>query len=162
MEVNARHVYQASVDKVFRSFGTEADVIAKHESLGARNVEFDYCYLKEASLDLKVHREVPAEAPAMLKKFMAEWNEVYQTENWTGTPGERYQGDFEVHLKGVPVKILGRCVLTQDGDHTVNQVSVKIDCGIPLVGKKLEAFVAESCEASMEKEYQFIKGLVEA
>ncbi len=162
MEVKARHVYQASVDAVFRSFGTEADVVAKHEALGARNVKFDYCALKDDALDLKMHRQVPVEAPSMLKKFMKDWNEVYQTESWTGTPGERFEGDFEVHLHGVPVEVKGRCVLTKEGDNCINEVTVKIACGIPLVGKKLAAFVAEGCEESMEKEYQFIKKLVEA
>ena len=48
MEVNARHVYQASVDKVFSLIWHRSGCYCQTRIFGARNVEFDYCYLKEA------------------------------------------------------------------------------------------------------------------
>ncbi|PIE43491.1 MAG: hypothetical protein CSA50_05100 [Gammaproteobacteria bacterium] len=161
MEVTARHVYQASVACVFKTFGTPEDLQAKHESLGARNIEIDQCDLTETKLNLSMHRQVPTEVPGILKRFLSDWNTVDQTESWSGQPGEGYEGNFHIHIHGVPVTLNGKCILTREGDHSINDVSVKIECNIPLVGKKLAAFIAENCARTMEQEYAFIKQLVE-
>ncbi|PID42276.1 MAG: hypothetical protein CSB48_10845 [Proteobacteria bacterium] len=161
MEIKARHVYRAPVDSVFKCFGSRGDIKAKHEALGARNIKIDRCDLTDTTLTLSLQRQVPADAPAMLKKFLSEWNTINQTENWSGQPGERYEGDFHVKIHGVPVTLDGKCVLTSEGDQAVNDVTVKVECNIPLVGKKLAAFIAENCAGTMEQEYAFLKKLIE-
>ena len=44
---------------------------------------------------------------------------------------------------------------TDDG--CVNEVVMEITCNIPLVGRKLESFVADSTEEQLEAEYEFIQ-----
>ena len=162
MEVTALHVYNSDVDSVFKTYGTESDLIAKHESLGARNMNITNCELTDSSLELSFSKEMPVDAPGALKKFLGEWNGFDQSESWTGTPGERYEGNLEFKIHGVPAKLTGTCVLTQEGAETHNNVTVKIECGIPLVGKKLAKFLADNCEDSIAQEYEFIKSLVES
>lgn len=160
MEVKARHFYNADVEAVFACFGTAEKVKTKLEALGARNVDIRRCELSGASLEIDIHREVPAEVPSMMKKFMSDWNEVHQTETWTGNAGENYLGKFTVAIHGLPAKIHGVCDLHTYENGAINEVTVTVECGIPLVGKKVEKFIAESIEESMEKEYQVIKDLV--
>ncbi|MCG8610354.1 MAG: DUF2505 domain-containing protein [Pseudomonadales bacterium] len=161
MEIKVSHHYNADIDKVFKSFGDTETLAEKFAALGARNFKVNQLSLADASLELSMQREVPADAPKMLKKFLAEWNTLEQTESWTGQPGENYVGTFSVDIKGVPVTIQGRCDLKKTDTGCVNEVTVNIDCGIPLVGKKLAAFVAESSEGSMDAEYRYIKSVVE-
>jgi hypothetical protein len=96
----------------------------------------------------------------MLKKFLSDWNAVHQTETWTGKPGEHFSGKFNIELHGVPVTINGRCELSATSTGSVNDVTITVECGIPLVGKKLAELIAHNCQESMEKEYQLIKKAV--
>lgn len=160
MEVTARHFYNANVDAVFACFGNADKIKAKLEALGARDVNVNQCDLSAHVLKLDITREVPSDAPGMMKKFLSDWNIVHQTESWTGKPGESYSGKFSIDLKGVPVTIEGTCELQPYDDGAINNVTIKIECGIPLVGKKLAELVAQNCKESMEKEYQFLKDVV--
>ncbi len=160
MEVKAKHFYDASVDAVFACFGNAEKITAKLEALGARNIDVSRCDLTADSLEIDITREVPTDAPGMMKKFLSDWNSVHQTETWTGKPGEHFSGNFNIELHGVPVTIKGTCELTPTSTGSVNDVTVTVECGIPLVGKKLAEFVAHNCQESMEKEYQLIKKAV--
>lgn len=159
-QVKAKHYYDASVEAVFTCFGTAEKIIAKTEELGARNIDIRKCELTDSTLEIDIQKQVPTDAPSMMKKFLSEWNDTHQTESWTGTPGEHYHGKFSIELHGVPVTISGTCDLKPYDGGAINEVAVNIECGIPLVGKKLEKFIAENIEKSMEQEYQAIKKVV--
>ena len=42
----------------------------------------------------------------------------------------------------------------------INEVVIDIACSIPLIGRKLEGFVAESTDAQLDAEYEFIQEAV--
>lgn len=157
MEIRGKHLYSQSVDELFQAFGSPEMITRKLESLGAKEIKLSRCELTESRLEIDLDRKVPAEVPGMLKKFLGEWNHVSQKESWTGTPGQGYQCQVEVHIDGVPVKISGTMRIAPEAGGSSNEVVFTISCGIPLVGKKLAEFVAHSTEQAMEQEYQFIK-----
>ena len=157
MEVKAKQVYAHGVEAVFKSFGTKAKIEQKFTAMGARNIEFETCKLTKTSLDVVMSREIPIDAPALLKKFIGDWNFTTQEEHWKGSAAKGYECDMEVSIKGVPVTITGRLVLTGDAEKCVNDVTMTFESGIPLVGKKLAEFVGNMAAGDMEKEYNFIK-----
>ena len=158
MEVTATHVYaDKGVETVFKSFGTQAKLEQKFAALGARNVNIEICKLTKTSIDLVASREVPVNAPALLKKFLGDWNLTTQEEHWKGSAAKGYVGDMKIAIKGVPITITGRLVLTGDAKNCVNEVTMKFDCAIPLVGRKLAEFVGNTAAGEMRKEYEFIK-----
>ncbi|MCP5169420.1 MAG: DUF2505 domain-containing protein [Hahellaceae bacterium] len=162
MEIRAQHTYTKDIDSLFKAFGHQPTIQAKLESMRARNIEISQCALTDDSINIVLKRDVPADVPGMLKKFLGEWNTVSQKENWKGTPGQSYEGDFEVAIEGVPVKITGHMSLKPDGNGSTNTVTMKVECGIPLVGKKLAEFVGQNTEKAIAEEYQFLKTYLNA
>ena len=135
MEVKMKHVYKQSVDVVFKAFGSKSVLEKKYAAVGARNLSVESCKLTKTALDLKFVREVPVNAPSMLKKFLGEWNTATQEEHWTGTPGKHYESEMTVNFKGVPVTVKGTMVLTGDAKGCTNVVTLSVESGIPLIGK---------------------------
>lgn len=160
MEVKAKHVYAQGVETVFKSFGTKAKLEQKFAALGARNIEIETCKLTKSSLDVLMRREVPIDAPALLKRFLGDWNLTTQEEHWKGNAAKGYECDMNITIKGVPVTIAGKLVLTGDAKNCVNDVKITFECGIPLVGKKLAEFVGNTAAGEIQKEYEFIKANV--
>ncbi len=156
MEVRDQHSYTQNVDTVFKHFCDSEKVQSKHEALGAKNINLAQFDASEASLNVIIEREVPADVPKAMKKFLGDWNLVKQTEAWTGTPGEGYNCKIEIDIHGVPVTIKGTMELSPEGEGCVNSVFLDIKCGIPLVGKKLADLVGSQSKKSMREEYQQI------
>ncbi len=157
MEVKVRHIYAQSVDAVFTKLGDKASVERKYKDLGARNIKVEKCKLTKTSLELVFSREVPANVPPLLKKFIAEWNLAHQDERWTGIAGKSYQGNVKISIKGVPVAITGKMVLVSKDKGCVNDVTLTIESGIPLIGKKLAEFVGQNSVTELQRQYEVVK-----
>lgn len=157
MEVKVRHIYDQPVDAVFTKLGNKASVERKYKDLGARNIKVEKCKLTKTSLEIVISREVPANVPPLLKKFIAEWNVAHQEERWTGIAGKSYQGDVKISIKGVPVTITGKMVLASKDKGCVNDVTLTIESGIPLIGKKLAEFVGQNSATELQRQYEVVK-----
>jgi hypothetical protein len=157
MEVKVRHVYDQSIDSVFKQFGDKAGVERKFKALGARNIKVEKCKLTKTSLDLVTSREVPVNAPSLLKKFLGEWNLAHQQEQWSGVAGKSYQGHATISIKGVPVTIAAKMVLTSSAKGCTNDVTLTIESSIPVIGGKLAEFVGQTSVDEMHRQYEHIK-----
>ena len=162
MNINGHYQFPYSVETVFQTYGDPRHIEEKQRFLGSRNIDIQQCELSADALELKVVREVPAEAPAMLKKFIAEWNKLTQEEQWEGNPTEGYRARMKVAIEGVPVTIKGEIELRPDGDGCQHTVVLHFDCKIPLVGKKLSEFVAGKTEETMRSEFAFVADYLQA
>ncbi len=155
MKVQVQQRYAHPIDQVFAAFCDRNRLEEKLRFLGSRNVRI--LKLESSPEQLLVHivREVPAEAPAMLKKFIAEWNTTNQQEEWRGSPEKGYTGSFKVALEGIPVTISGQFSLHMEGPETVHVVELEADSRIPLVGKKLAEFTAGKSREALLAEFAF-------
>ena len=112
---------------------------------------------------IEVHREVKADAPAVLQALIGEWNSLIQSETWqTEEVGEEYYNEFEIESEGTPVTITGTMTLSGDSESCVNEVELTIRCGVPLVGRKVEEFVAKDSAKNLAAEYEFIQEYLES
>lgn len=157
MQIHGKHVYAQGIETIFKSFGDKARLEARFKALGARNIQIQTCKLTKTSLDLILSREMPVEAPALLKKFFGEWSLSTQEEHWKGSAAKGYECDLKITLKNVPVNITGKWFLSGDANGCVNDVTMNFECGIPLVGNKLASFVGNSAVVVMKKEYEHIR-----
>mgnify|MGYP000162129960 CR=1 FL=1 len=160
MEVRDTHSYSHSVDTLFNHFCDVEQAKAKHEALGARDINPIQFEATDSSLNIILEREVPADVPKAMKKFLGDWNQIKQVEKWSGTPGEGYHCDISIEIKGVPVTIEGTMDLAPDGSGCTNSIYLDIKCGIPLVGKKLAELVASQSKKSMQEEYEYITSML--
>lgn len=79
-----------------------------------------------------------AGVPSFAKKFVGAETNIVQREIWT-TPE---LGDIHVTIPGKPGEMSGTARLTEREGGTVELVDMTIKVGIPLVGGKLEDFIA--------------------
>ncbi len=155
MEIKAQHHYLKDVETVFRFFSDPAAIKAKYEGVGARNIEVLQTAEQGELFLVKTRREVPAEVPAMLKKFFGAWNKVTATERWRREGGGR-ACEYDIEVSG-PVQIRGRLHLKPEATGCVNEIAVEVTCGIPLVGKKIVELAAESTRQGIQGEYEYIR-----
>ena len=157
MKIKAFHQYAKDVDTVFGLFHDPDFMKVKYEGIGARNVEVLECAGSEGRYTVKVKREVPADVPSLLKKFLNPWNTIVQSETWEGKAGGPYRCKLAVEIAGVPVGMGGEMELRSQDGGCVNDVRLEVKCGIPLIGGKLADFVGGDAEKATQAEYEFIR-----
>ncbi len=148
------------IDTVFNTLCSEEYIKAKMESIGARNVNIKQAGANGSEATLIYARQEKAEAPSALKKFVKEWNDVESTDRWTGAAGGEYTCNYKVDMSG-PVDIGGVHTLVPNGSGTTSTIRTTIKCGIPLVGRKLEEFVAGLAKASLDDDVAFQKKFID-
>lgn len=156
MKIRRDHEYTHGVDTVYALFTEVDEVETKHEALGARDFRIEECEVYEDGADVKFVRELPAEVPGILSKFLQPWNTVTQSEQWRDRDGGGYDADLVINIANVPVTITGTLELEPVESGCINHVRVTVDCGIPFVGKTLAEFVALDCKRLIADEYRYI------
>lgn len=156
MKVRRDHEYAHSTDAVFALFTTAKDIKAKQKALGARNIRIEECDKDDDSVVVTFVRELPAEVPGILSKFLQPWNTVEQSEEWRVCEESVYQADLTIDIANVPVTVRGTLELEPLDDGCVNHIHMTIECGIPFIGKTLAEFVALDCKRLIANEYEHI------
>ena len=156
MKVRRDHEYSHGTDAVFDLFTDAEEIAAKQEALGARDIRVEECDRDDDGAVVRFVRELPADVPGILKKFLQPWNTVEQSEEWRACGGDVYKASLAIDIANVPVTIKGTLELKPTNDGCINHIRMTIDCGIPFVGKTLAEFVGKDCKRIIADEYEYI------
>ena len=156
MKIRRDHEYAHSLEAVYALFTDAGEIEAKQEALGARSISVEECEIYDDGADITFVRELPADVPRVLRKFLQPWNTVTQSEQWRSTDDGGYDADLEIDIANVPVTISGTLELEPLEDGCVNHVRMTVDCGSPFVGKTLAEFVAKDCKRLIAEEYEYL------
>ena len=156
MKIRRDHEYAHSTATVFALFTDKEEINAKQEVLGARNIRVEECERNDDSAVVRFIRELPAEVPGILSKFLQPWNTVEQSEQWRICGSGVYKADLAIDIANVPVIITGTLELEPVDDGCINHVRLGVDSGIPFIGKTLADFVAKDCKRIIADEYEYI------
>ncbi|NVD34860.1 DUF2505 domain-containing protein [Marinobacter lutaoensis] len=161
MEFEVTHAYEAPLEQLLEQFFDETLIREKNARLGARDVVVRELRREPASAKLVVEREVRAsqEVPAILASFHREWNSVRQEEHWFRKNEDEWHCEFRVHLAGVPARMTGMMRLLRHGDGCRNQVSLRVRCDLPLIGRKIAGFLTQDSRLKIDLEHEVIKAL---
>ena len=162
MKIRRDHAYSNSTHAVFALFTAPNEIKAKQEALGARNIRIVECESDSRGTTVRFARELPADVPGILSRFLQPWNSVEQSEVWRICEDDRYECDLEIDVANVPVTVSGTLELQPEGDGCVNQVRLNVECGIPFVGKTLAEFIAADCKRLIALEYDYISDRVDS
>ncbi|MDJ0710746.1 MAG: DUF2505 domain-containing protein [Woeseiaceae bacterium] len=162
MKVRRDHEYAHGTDAVYALFTDEQEIDLKQQALGAREIEIEECEVDDDGADVRFIRELPADVPGILKKFLQPWNTVEQTEQWQRCDDGVYEADLTIDIRNVPVTVKGTLKLEPTGDGCVNHVRLTIESGIPFVGKTLAEFVAVDCKRLIRDEFEYITERLES
>ena len=161
MKIVRDHDYAHSTDAVYALFTDANEIEAKQEALDARNIDIEECRRDANGAVVRFVRELPADVPGILKKFLQPWNTVEQSERWQSCDDNVYKADLTINITGVPVTVRGTLELEPVDDGCVNHIRMQVESGIPLVGKTLADFVAKDCKRIIKSEYEFISDRLE-
>jgi hypothetical protein len=156
MKISRDHEYAHGTDAVYALFVDAKAIKAKQKALGARKIRVEECEQDDDGAVVRFVRELPAEVPGMLSKFLQPWNTVEQSEQWEVCEDDVYTADIDIDIANVPVTIAGTLELEPTDGGCVNHVRMTVDCGIPFVGKTLAEFVAKDCKRLIADEYDYI------
>ena len=156
MKVRRDHEYAHGTDAVFALFTDADEIEAKQEALGARNIRIEECESDDDTAVVRFIRELPADVPGILKKFLQPWNTVQQSEQWRVCDDGVYKAKIAIDISGVPVSVEGTLKLEPVDAGCVNHVRLNVDSGIPFIGKTLAEFVAKDCKRIIADEYEYL------
>ena len=156
MKIKRDHNYAHSTDTVLALFTDVKEIKAKQKALGARNIRVEECEREAGGAVVRFVRELPADVPGILSKFLQPWNTVEQSEQWRSCGDGVYKADLTIDIANVPVTISGTLKLEPVKNGCVNHVRMAIECGIPFVGKTLAEFVAKDCKRIIADEFEYI------
>jgi hypothetical protein len=159
--VRARHEYPHPVRKVWAAFSDPEFYHAKFEGVGHRDVAVISSERDSAGFSIEVSREVPLEVPGFLRGMLGEWNRLLQSEHWAPAGKGVYANALEIEARGLPVTMKGAMRLSGRGEGAVNEIEITIRAAVPLIGGKLERFVARDTEAVLAAEYEFIQAFLD-
>jgi hypothetical protein len=87
--------------------------------------------------------------PGFARKFVGDEINVVQKEDWTSPE----KGNITVTIPGKPGEMTGTALLTQDPDGTTETVNLSVKVNIPMVGGKIEGFVADMLRKALQAEH---------
>lgn len=156
MRISEDHAYAHSTASLYALFTDSKEIEAKQEALGAREIQVLDCDTDDEGAVVSFVRELPAEVPGILSKFLQPWNRIEQSEQWRCCDGEIYECELDIDIANVPVSVEGTLALKPTDNGCVNEVRMTVECGIPFVGKALAEFVAADCARLVASEYEYL------
>jgi hypothetical protein len=156
MKIHRDHEYAHSSDSVYALFTDADEIEEKQATLGARKIRVEECEQDEDGAVVRFIRELPADVPGVLARFLQPWNTVEQWEEWRVCDDGVYRADIAIDIANVPVTVEGTLKLEPMEAGCVNHVRIRVDSGIPFVGKTLAEFVAQDCKRIIAAEYDYI------
>jgi hypothetical protein len=161
MPFTGDQAYDASVDDVFALFTDPEVVRARYEAAGDRDIEILECGPQGRpdgeGFVIRTSRTVDVDLPGFARKVLKPTNTMIQTDTWSARDldGAR-DGDFEIDVKGSPVKVSGemRIEPTADGG-TRHTVEGKLDVKVPLIGGKVASWAEGPSQQRLDAEYAF-------
>lgn len=157
MNINQIHSYPHDLEAVFALFADPEFMAEKYAALGARNFKARTVTRDKAGLLVDTRREVPVsnETPALLRRFVGQWNRTRQKEQWQ-KKDDGWHCQFKVDISGVPARIQGTMHLRPSEQGCDNDLSIQISSAIPLVGDALSRFIGETIETLAHQEHRVI------
>ena len=92
--------------------------------------------------------QAAAGIPGFAKKFVGDEINLVQTELWSDIE----TGTVEVEIPGKPGQMSGTIMLREAGGTTTETVVMQIKVGIPLIGGKIEALIADLLREALRAE----------
>lgn len=155
-----RHQVEYNAD-VATAFETITDPAYQQEQLAASGatdvrIEQNTGGGQAGTLHQTIQQTVTVDVPGFAKKVLPSTNVVTQTEDWAaaGPDGSR-TGTVRVSSKGLPADISGTMTLAPSGAGCTHSIDLHVKVSIPLIGGKLEKFIAESAGRDTEQRCRF-------
>lgn len=133
---------------------TNRDELTKRcEALGERNVQVEVS-ASEGVTKTQIAREVERELPGFAKRLFKPKNTVVEREEWRSVEG-RYEGKGQLKIVGTGATIDSTIRLSPSGAGSVYEIDFEVTAKVPLIRKKLEAFIGDTSLGSLREQHEY-------
>lgn len=105
---------------------------------------------------VRMTREVRRELPSGLAKMFNPVQVMQMTETWY-RDGDGWSGHYTVTVEGQPVRLSADFSLHDDDAGSLYVIDHRCRAGIPVVGRRIEAFVLKQAVAGTRDELEFTR-----
>jgi hypothetical protein len=150
-------VYPATPLEVFRMATRLDHLEEKAAYLGHRGHRMLELRERDGVFRSVTQRQIDVNLPAWAMRIIGARNTITHRQLW-GPPtlagGRRW--DVIIEIAGLPVRMAGRGALTPLGDSSTQcDVSLMVQCTMPLFGRRIEKLVAKETHDVMQGEHEF-------
>jgi hypothetical protein len=146
MKFDDKHLLDKPADAVMKMYSDRAFFERKYKELGAWDIQVLEHEKSDKKFRIKCAYTLPAspKMPGFITKLIGDSTPVIQEDIWD-IPAKT--GKLNIEIKGAPVKISCDMLLKDEGKGASNNFKWNVSSGIPLVGGKLEAFIADDIKS---------------
>lgn len=151
MKLELEHKFAKTVAKVWAMYSDRAFFERKLKQLGYSNISItDYTTsAKGFSITMRYDAQSDAKLPDFVKKLIGDTSSITETDSWDAATKT---GKISIDIKGAPIKVSAEMKLESAGKGSINKINWTLSSGIPLLGGKLERFLAEDVEVKSNKD----------
>jgi hypothetical protein len=139
--------YASNPDEVFALLRDPEFLRRRCEAAGEKNVDIK---IDETGDGVRVvtARDKAMELPAFAKRMFSPQNRIVENTTWR-RQGDQWVADYAIEIKGIPGEVRGRSTLAPSALGCRYETKFEVTARIPMVGGKLEGFVAEGIEVQL-------------
>jgi hypothetical protein len=136
--------YPADPDSVAALMRDPAFLKRRCEAAGESNVEVTIEELTDG-MRVVVARDKAVDLPSFAKRMFKPQNRIVDDTHWR-RQGEQWVGDYQVAIAGIPGEVRGTSTIAKTATGCEYISAFEVTARIPIVGGKLEGFVADKIE----------------
>lgn len=156
-----RFEFQASIDTVFKLM-TDPDFLVER-SLAIGELEAS-CEVEDFDdkTEIRMQRVVKRELPSFLAKLFSSEQSLNTQETWL-RDGDNWAGQVHIEVADQPVSLKGEFSLKTNTDTScIYEIAYKAKANIPLIGGKVEKYIASQTNAGIQQELDFASSKLQA
>jgi hypothetical protein len=139
--------YSSNPDEVFALLRDPEFLRRRAEAAGESNVDIKVNETQDG-IQIVAARDKAVELPSFAKRMFNPSNRIVENTTWR-RQGDRYVADYAIEIQGIPGQVKGRSSLIPSANGCRYETAFEVTARIPMVGGKLEGFVAERLEEQM-------------
>jgi len=151
------HVFAQPVELVVARWTDEAFLTAMMEAQGSRDIAVTVEHPGPGEIHVAITRQVPVDAPAMIRAVIGSWLELTQRDVWTQSADGSWNAVRDAKPTGLSAE--GQCLLTltpQGEDSTACAATVSVQSRAPMVSAMVESLMLEDSTKLLRQEFAAI------
>ncbi|MET0898642.1 MAG: DUF2505 domain-containing protein [Mycobacterium sp.] len=147
--------FPVSVDHVFSAFADENYWMSRMSAYGGNSALDALVVDADGTVRVSVVQDLTHLLPALIAKRYPRDFMVVRTETWQRFDGYRVGGQVTVVVEGAPASGDGTALLVPSGDGSRLDFVAAVNCGVPLLGRRVESRLASQLDDDIQEIQRF-------
>jgi hypothetical protein len=153
--------YPAGVEQVYRALSDERYWQARLADSGADEATLERLVVSDDGIDVVTTQVLASHRlPGLVSQFHRGDLVIRREETWTPLNGSRAVADIVGSIAAAPVSLAGSAELSPEKDKARMAFHATVEVLVPLVGRKLEAFIGNQLVDLLTTEQRFTTGWI--